>query len=80
MSQNLRIDFRPGEGAVVRLIGLVERRGYCLHGLAMAEEGRLTIQVEPRHAGCRLTSLAAQLSKMPDVRDVHAETLTECRS
>ena len=51
MTERLTIDFTPAEGAVVRMIGLVERRGYFVRGLAMneqADSASLTMDVEPR--------------------------------
>lgn len=73
MTQRLTIDFTPAEGAVVRMIGLVERRGYVVRGLAMneqADSASLTIDVEPRDAGRRVQVVAAQLARLVDVKQV----------
>ena len=69
MSARLTIAFAPGEGAVVRMLGLVERRGFKLCGIAMAE-GEMTLDVEPRDAGRKLDMLDLQLRRLVEVRDV----------
>jgi hypothetical protein len=37
VSVRLEIQFTPGEGAVLRMLGLVERRGFRVRGIAMIE-------------------------------------------
>ena len=80
MTERLTIDFTPAEGAVVRMIGLVERRGYLVRGLAMNEEAdsaSLTMDVEPRDASRRVQVVAAQLGRLVDVKHVsHSGTGT----
>ena len=80
MTQRLTIDFTPAEGAVVRMIGLVERRGYVVRGLAMneqADSASLTIDIEPRDASRRVQVVAAQLGRLVDVNQVsHSGTGT----
>ena len=73
MTARLTIDFTPAEGAVIRMIGLVERRGYIVRGLAMNEAGAnasLTIDVEPRDASRRVDVVAQQLGRLVDVNKV----------
>lgn len=62
----LHIDFTPGEGAVIRVLGLVERRGFELRDLS-AHAGRLTLAVDPRGPGRHLDVLARQLERLVDV-------------
>ena len=80
MTERLTIDFTPAEGAVVRMIGLVERRGYFVRGLAMneqADSASLTMDVEPRDANRRVQVVAAQLGRLVDVKHVsHSGTGT----
>ena len=79
MTERLTIDFTPAEGAVVRMIGLVERRGYFVRGLAMNEQASasLTMDVEPRDASRRVQVVAAQLGRLVDVKQVsHSGTGT----
>jgi acetolactate synthase-1/3 small subunit/acetolactate synthase II small subunit len=80
VTERLTIDFTPAEGAVVRMIGLVERRGYVVRGLAMneqADSASLTMDVEPRDASRRVQVVAAQLGRLIDVKHVsHSGTGT----
>lgn len=80
MTERLTIDFTPAEGAVVRMIGLVERRGYVVRGLAMneqAESASLTMDVEPRDPSRRVQVVAQQLGRLVDVNQVsHSGTGT----
>ena len=73
MSGRLIIDFRPEEGAVPRIVGLVERRGFELRGIAMsgnAPRASLTLDVAPRDPGRRLDLLNRQLRRLHGVADV----------
>ena len=77
MTERLTIDFTPAEGAVVRMIGLVERRGYVVRGLAMNEQANgasLTIDVEPRDPSRRVQVLSQQLGRLVDVTQVSHST------
>jgi acetolactate synthase II small subunit len=71
--QRLAIDLTPAEGAVVRVLGLVERRGFVVRGLAMNEDERgasLVIDLEPRDPGRRAEVVARQLGRLVDVNHV----------
>lgn len=74
MSGRIDIGFAMAEGAVLRMLGLVERRGFEVRGIAMAEErdgqGNLRLDVRPRDAGRRLEVIAGQLRRLHDVRHV----------
>jgi acetolactate synthase regulatory subunit len=73
VSARIHVDFDAGEGALLRMVGLVERRGFVIGGVSMAAvEGRgsLSLDVEPRDASRRLDVIAAQLRRLQDVRDV----------
>lgn len=73
MSGRFEIDFAPGDGAVPRMLGLVERRGFRVRGIAMAEEGSgatLAIEVEPHDSSRSLEVLARQLRRLVEVRSV----------
>lgn len=69
MTDRIRIGFRNDEGALIRILGLVERRGYCLSGVE-ARDGLLTLDIAARDPGRRLDVLAAQLRRLHDVTDV----------
>ncbi len=73
MSGRLEIDFAPAEGAVLRMLGLVERRGFTVHGIEMREEGGsglLALDVRPRDSSRRIEVMTAQLRRLVEVRDV----------
>ncbi len=76
----LEIEFAPSEGAVIRLIGLVERRGYEVLGVelpAMRADApaRIGLTVRPRDGGRRMAVLAAQVRKVYGVSDVRETAL-----
>lgn len=68
------IDFTFAEGAVLRLVGLVERRGFEVRGIRMAETGNglgaLSLDVSPRDASRSLAIVAGHLQRLYDVRSV----------
>ncbi len=77
MSVRLEINFTPGEGAVLRMLGLVERRGFRVHGIAMTEvanRGSLAVDVEPLDSGRHLDVIARQLARLVDVQSVAVST------
>lgn len=73
MTTRIDIDFLPAEGAVVRLIGLVERRGYELDGVNYAPAAgthRLSMTVRPRPGLRRIETLKAQIARVYGVTSV----------
>jgi acetolactate synthase-1/3 small subunit/acetolactate synthase II small subunit len=73
MTGRLNINFAMAEGAVLRMLGLVERRGFEVRGISMTgSEGRgqLLLEVHPRDAERRLEVLTRQLCRLRDVRHV----------
>ena len=73
MSGRIEIDFTMAEGAVLRMLGLVERRGFEVCGIAMAErggQGSLALDFRPRDGERRLEVIASQLRRLHDVRQV----------
>jgi acetolactate synthase-1/3 small subunit/acetolactate synthase II small subunit len=73
----IEIEFRPGEGALLRMLGVVERRGFVVRGIAMAEsssEANIAIDVEARDPLRRLDVLTRQLERLIEVRSVTFST------
>jgi acetolactate synthase II small subunit len=70
----IEIDFAMNEGAVLRMLGLVERRGFEVRGISMAEardgRGALALDVRPRDASRSLEVVAGQLQRLHDVDSV----------
>ena len=78
-TQRLVVEFTAGEGALVRMLGVVERRGFILRRTVMAElpcgrRATLALTVEPRDAGRSVETLALQLGRLHGVGRVHQET------
>lgn len=75
MTARMSIEFDTAEGAVVRMLGLIERRGFVVHGIGMTEhEGGDTalmmVELAPRDAGRRLDVLDLQLRRLHGVREI----------
>ncbi len=77
MNGRVVIDFAAGEGAVIRMLGLVERRGFLVRGIAMEEQAEgasLTLDIEPRDSSRRFEVLGLQLERLHEVRSVSFST------
>lgn len=77
MTERLEVTFTPGEGAVLRILGLVERRGFNVRSIAMREAlagASLAIDVDPRDAARNIKVIARQLERLVDVRSVAVST------
>ena len=77
MTERLTVNFKPAEGAVIRVLGLIERRGYVVRGVAMQEQANdasLVVDVEPRDSGRRIEVVAQQLGRLVDVHSVSLAT------
>jgi acetolactate synthase II small subunit len=75
--ERLEITFTPAEGAVLRMLGVVERRGFLVRGIAMSEQAnaaQLAVDVEPRDPGRDLDVVARQLGRLIDVQSVTVST------
>ena len=73
MSERIEITFSPGEGAVLRMLGLVERRGFLVSGITMSsgvDRASLALDVAPRDPSRRLDVVARQLRRLVDVQSV----------
>lgn len=74
MSNTLRIELADQEGALMRLVGLVERRGFSIATLdkAAARDGRaiVTLQVAAREGARQIDVLVRQIGRLFDVNSV----------
>ncbi|MGZ8313464.1 MAG: ACT domain-containing protein [Allosphingosinicella sp.] len=75
MAERLVVDFAPMEGAVLRMIGLIERRGFRVSGMEMIEQpcGRrasLGLDLVARDGGRRVEVLGHQLRRLHGVSEV----------
>ena len=77
MTGRLIIAFREEEGAIGRIVGLVERRGFELRGITMTGEAtchKLTLDVAARDSSRRLDVLDLQLRRLDGVSQVSTIT------
>ena len=76
MTGELVIDFTRREGAVLRLIGQVERRGFEVTSMTLPEHGdgpaRLTLRVAKRDPARRFDTLSRHVAKIYGVTGVRA--------
>lgn len=75
MTARMNIEFEVGEGAIVRMLGLIERRGYEVRGLGMSEHecGRtasMVVELAARDASRRIDVLDLQLRRLHGVRNI----------
>lgn len=77
MSARLKIEFANNEGALLRVLGTVERRGFMIKSVAMNEHAdggiaSLIVEVAPRGAERKLEVLTAFLRRLHEVQSIHS--------
>jgi acetolactate synthase II small subunit len=80
MNHTLQMNIQKVEGAIIRLLGLIERRGFSVTTMnartdEAAQQVEITVQV--RSAGRSVETLAKQIEKLYDVRSVACLTASE---
>lgn len=73
MSNTIYIQIDRADGSLQRLIGLVERRGFHIDGMALADEGafrRIALTVRGRDAGRCMDNLGRQIDRLFGVRRI----------
>jgi len=77
MSDTIHIHIDRADGSLQRLIGLVERRGFHIDGLNMADEGamrRIALTVRGRDAARSIDNLGRQIDRLIGVARIQAQT------
>jgi acetolactate synthase II small subunit len=79
MNARIAIDFAVAEGAVVRLVGLIERRGFIVEALDMREDpagvrASMNVELRARDAGRSFDVLDLQLRRIHGVSQVSVFT------
>ena len=77
MSDTIHIQIDRADGSLQRLIGLVERRGFHIDGLNMADEGamrRIALTVRGRDAARSIDTLGRQIDRLIGVARIQAQT------
>lgn len=74
-TDRLFVEFETAEGAVLRMMGLVERRGFRIRRVAMAEQpngrtGSLALVIVPHDGNRSIEVLTRQLERLHGVRSV----------
>ncbi len=81
MSNTLHIEIFETEGALVRLIGLIERRGFTIASMAMSApsngSARVTVDLAARGGARRIEVLTRQIERLFDVHAVSGPALAE---
>ena len=73
MSDTIHIQIDRADGSLQRLIGLVERRGFHIDCMSMADEGpsrRIALTVRGRDAGRCMDNLGRQIDRLFGVRRI----------
>ena len=77
MTNTILVHFDRSEGSLQRIIGLVERRGFHIDGMSMADHDAatraLSLQVRGRDAGRCTQVLGRQIDRLYGVRRVSAD-------
>ncbi len=75
MSDTIHIQIDRADGSLQRLIGLVERRGFHIDGMSMADEGpsrRIALTVRGRDAARSIDNLGSQIDRLFGVSRIGA--------
>jgi acetolactate synthase-1/3 small subunit len=75
MSDTIHIQIDRADGSLQRLIGLVERRGFHIDGMSMADEGasrRIALTVRGRDAARSIDNLGCQIDRLFGVARISA--------
>ena len=74
MSNTIHIQIDRADGSLQRLIGLVERRGFHIDGMSMADidgaSRRIALTVRGRDAGRCMDNLGRQIDRLFGVRRI----------
>lgn len=80
MNHTLRMSIHKVEGAMIRLLGLIERRGFSVTAMnAHSDDGaqQVEITLQLRSSGRSVDILTRQIEKLYDVRSVACLTAGE---
>jgi acetolactate synthase-1/3 small subunit/acetolactate synthase II small subunit len=71
MNRTIEVSLTHAEGAIVRTLGLIERRGFVVHAVETTPEphgGALVLRVEVASRGRPFDVLLRQITRLFDVR------------
>ncbi|WP_420607503.1 ACT domain-containing protein [Novosphingopyxis sp.] len=64
--QYIRVEFAFAEGALRRLLGVIEARGWIICSMQMGSDGDrsiMTLSIDPRDGGRKIDTLIRQISR-----------------
>ncbi|HBI20568.1 MULTISPECIES: ACT domain-containing protein [unclassified Brevundimonas] len=73
MTDTIHIQIDRADGSLQRLIGLVERRGFHIDGISMADEGafrRIALTLRSRDAARCMDNLGRQIDRLFGARRI----------
>ena len=77
MSNMIHVQIDRADGSLQRLIGLVERRGFHIDGINMADEGamrRIALTVRGRDAARSIDNLGRQIDRLFGVARIQTQS------
>jgi acetolactate synthase regulatory subunit len=77
MSQRLSLRLRPAEGAVLRVLGCIERRGFAIEQIESRHAGGAIALAVAVHGERPVEVLVRQLERLYDVLAVELEPLPD---
>ncbi|MEO6359277.1 MAG: ACT domain-containing protein [Sphingomicrobium sp.] len=77
MNARLKIEYVNAEGALLRVLGTIERRGFMIKSVAMNEyagssNASVIVEVAPRDAQRRIEVLVPFLRRLHEVQSINA--------
>lgn len=77
MNARLKIEYANNEGALLRILGVVERRGFMIKSVAMNEHAdgaiaSLIVEIAPRGTERRVEVLTAFLRRLYEVQSINS--------
>ncbi len=73
MLRHVTVRARLKEGTLLRMVGLIERRGFDVRGVSVLDGETVVLSVSPRGGPCSVENLCRQLEGLVDVRSARAD-------
>jgi acetolactate synthase-1/3 small subunit len=74
MTQWIHIEIDHAEGSLIRVLGLIERRGFYIRGLSLSTKDEtvrcLSIEIKPRDEGRTIATLKLQIDRLYGIKRV----------
>jgi acetolactate synthase regulatory subunit len=74
MTQWIHIEIDHAEASLIRVLGLIERRGFLIRGLSLITRDEavrhLSVEIKPRDEGRTLATLKLQIDRLYGIKRV----------